>query len=106
MFPTNSIAMPSRRKVTKLIDLLSNLPSDGKYTLVRPLNYPPNSFYLITRTHFRFSDISDTTSAKGKEKETQLIHEGPGEGNGGGIKAAGKAWGMFYWRGACTSWHE
>lgn len=88
----------------QLPTLLSSLPSNGKLALVRPSTYPPDSFYLVTRTRLRFSATPslttfspDPATAKGKEKEVVAEVDPPVQA--GGVKAHGKAWGMLFWKG-------
>lgn len=66
----------------KLPHLLSLLPKDGKSALVRPVQWPSNSFYKVQKSALKFRPV-----------------EGSSE-----IRAGGRAYGQLFWKGEYCTW--
>jgi hypothetical protein len=62
----------------KLPHLLATLPRSGRNMLVRQVDWPTNSFVKVARTKLRYLETGDNKP----------------------LKAAGKAWGYLFWKGA------
>ncbi|BEJ16185.1 hypothetical protein CspHIS471_0507900 [Cutaneotrichosporon sp. HIS471] len=62
---------------SQLPRLLASLPKEGMHALVRPVQWPANSFWRINRSKLKFS------TQDGKEE----------------LRAHGAAWGQLFWRG-------
>ena len=104
--------LPLSRRVAgphRLPHLLSILPSAGRLALVRPTDGDPESFYLITRSHLRFT-AKEVQEEKAKKKKQAITMGGGGNAeekpklkvvnvnpmDGGVIKAHGRAHGMLF----------
>ncbi|GMK55739.1 hypothetical protein CspeluHIS016_0207950 [Cutaneotrichosporon spelunceum] len=62
---------------SQLPRLLASLPKEGMHALVRPVQWPENSFWRINRSKLKFN------TQEGKEE----------------LRAHGTAWGQLFWRG-------
>jgi hypothetical protein len=89
----------SKRPSLNLPTLLSSLPnlassSSSRSTpiLVRPAQWPADSFYTVTRTKLKYR--AGAAGASAEQGQAQAL-----EGQVASVKAGGKAWGQLFWKG-------
>ncbi|WWC85188.1 uncharacterized protein L201_000046 [Kwoniella dendrophila CBS 6074] len=97
----------STKQLFNLPKLIASLPSSSststtKPILVKPLNWPHNSFYLVTRQDLQFST---TTVNEPKGKAAETITTTNEDENGvvnpieDQVNVKGRVWGLKFWQG-------
>lgn len=83
---TNNISTPPptmRRFPSHLPKLLAVLPNNGAASIIRPAQWPKNSFYKVTKADLKF-------------RQAEI---------GAKVTVGAKAWGQVFWKGESRAGH-